>query len=154
MHGAFQCTVGRWQARQILVLLTSTLGASRTNPLLLLLVNLLEIRSRLQPLPSIGKTLLFVLPTPNNSSVLQSWLSSYPNFQDALILRNGFSQGFSLKYNGPRRPKDAGCLASASDNPLVVLEKFGKEITWGQIAGPFKKKTLRKPAVFPNWACS
>ena len=79
---------------------------------------------------------------------MQSWLSSYPNFQDALILRNGFSQGFSLKYNGPRRPKDAGCLASASDNPLVVLEKLSKEMILGRIAGPFKTRP------FANLQCS
>ena len=55
----FSAPWGDRQASQMHVPLTSNRGASRTNPLLLLLVNLLEIRSRLQPLPSMGKTLFF-----------------------------------------------------------------------------------------------
>ena len=52
----------------------------------------------------------------------------YPLTGDAGILRSGFSKIFSLCFDGPRVPRDSGCLASAAERPQVVKEKLAKEI--------------------------
>lgn len=72
----------------------------------------------------------------------------YPLNEDAGLLRSGFSKGFSLCFDGPRVPRDSGCLASAAERPQVVKEKLAKEISLGRIAGPFHKRP------FANLQCS
>ena len=82
----------------------------------------------------------FVLPTPIKLGMLQQLLSSYTNHSDAYALWEGFTEGFSIGYNGPRLSREAHCLSSALANPVVVQEKLQKEIQLGRIAGPFMCK--------------
>ena len=85
---------------------------------------------------------VFALPTPIKLSVLYAWLASYHNISDSAILREGFSRGFSLGYNGPRVARDSDCLRSALSQPENVKEKLAKEIQAGRIAGPFTARPL------------
>lgn len=85
---------------------------------------------------------LFALPTPINFSVLDCWLCSYPLDSDVEVLRNGFANGFSLGYTGPRGARDSVCLTSAAAQPAVVVRKLATEIASGRIAGPFVSRPL------------
>ena len=85
---------------------------------------------------------LFALPTPINFSVLDCWLCSYPLDSDVEVLRNGFANGFSLGYTGPRGARDSVCLTSAAAQPAVVVRKLATEIALGRIAGPFVSRPL------------
>lgn len=88
-----------------------------------------------------GKHQLFVPPTPISLDVLDVWLRDYPA-ADAALLRSGFTNGFSLCYEGPREPRDSVCLSSAAERPQVVREKLSKEIELGRIAGPFVQRPI------------
>ena len=97
------------------------------------------------------KTILFVpqlLPTPIKVPVLRAFLSGYPLVHDAEVLLDGFSNGFTLGFKGPRLPRDSQCLVSASDHTDVVSRKLTSEIALGRIAGPFAERP------FPNLQCS
>ena len=61
---------------------------------------------------------------------------------------NGFTNGFSLGFQGPRIARDYECFASAAQRPLVVENKLQNEIELGRIAGPFESPP------FPNLQCS
>ena len=74
---------------------------------------------------------VFVPPTPIKIDVLASWLSIYQNREDAAILLNGFSKGFSLQYGGPRISRDSHCLLSADQHPNIVKEVLAKELSLG-----------------------
>ena len=91
---------------------------------------------------------VFVLPTPIRIGVLASWLSIYPNRDDAALLLNGFSKGFSLQYGGPRIRRDSHCLLSAVQHPNIVKRKLAEELSLGRVAGPFVDRPL------PNLQCS
>ncbi len=81
----------------------------------------------------------FVLPTPIKLDMLEQLLSKYTNREDAKTLWDGFTSGFSIGYKGPRSAREAHCLASALENPVLVHEKLRKEILLGRIAGPFEE---------------
>ena len=83
-----------------------------------------------------------MLPTPIRTSVLLSWLSNYPNHVDAVILGNGFTNGFLLGHEGRRVCRDSGCLASAAKLPNAVKEELAKEKELGRIAGPFVNRSF------------
>lgn len=60
------------------------------------------------------------------------------------ILITRFCKGFSLQYQGPRKPFSCPNLKSAIDNPKVIEEKSNKELECDRVEGPFKTKA------FPN----
>ena len=62
-----------------------------------------------------GTRILFVPPTPVDLAVLRQWLVHYPDKSAALVLEQGFSQGFSLGFRGPRVSREADSLKSAQD---------------------------------------
>ncbi|XP_033738733.1 uncharacterized protein LOC117326194 isoform X1 [Pecten maximus] len=83
------------------------------------------------------------LPTPIKVQVLLPFLEGYP--RDAFqFLYKGFTNGFTLKYQGPRIFRLSKNLKSALDNPTALKQKINKEIQLGRIQGPF----LAPP--FPN----
>lgn len=89
-----------------------------------------------------------IAPTPINTAVLCKYLDSYPS-QDAGILRDGFSKGFSIHYSGPREARECGNLKSVADHPSIVQKKLSKEIEAGRMAGPFDTKPFKNLIVSP-----
>ncbi len=69
-------------------------------------------------------------------------LSQYPDRAAARRLLDGFTNGFSLGFQGPRVARGSKCLSSAAQQPLIVLEKLQKEIVLGRVAGPFNSPPL------------
>ena len=75
--------------------------------------------------------------SPINIDNLTKMLSTYPNKKTAKFLEDGFKNGFSLQYTGPRVHYFANNLKSAEQAPDIVLQKINKEIDSGRVAGPF-----------------
>lgn len=59
------------------------------------------------------------------------------DLNEAEFLINGFSQGFSLHYLGPREGRKADNLKSAKKQPEIIKAKIDKEVEAGRVAGPF-----------------
>ena len=74
------------------------------------------------------------LPTPIQVNKLALILRDYPNKH---FLISGFTNGFSLMYDGPPLQYEIPNNKSAKENETLVLEKINKEIHLGRIAGPF-----------------
>ena len=87
-------------------------------------------------------------PTPIQLEKMMPFLRNYHNKTDARRLINGFTNGFSLGYEGERVPMSARNLKSAFDHPQVVESKIGKEVELGRIVGPFSSPP------FQNFRCS
>lgn len=83
------------------------------------------------------------MPTPINADQLESYLDGYDEKKKQYLLQ-GFRKGFSLEYQGPRKPFSCPNLKSAIDNPKVIEEKNNKELEYDRVEGPFKTKS------FPN----
>lgn len=80
--------------------------------------------------------------TPVNVKSMCPYLAIYPNQSVAFELRNGFTYGFFLQYQGPRISTTCNNLVSVQDHPNEVKEKIDKEISLGRIAGPFDTEPL------------
>ena len=76
------------------------------------------------------------LPTPVIVQKLAKYLDDYPKEQRDFLLE-GFSVGFSIRFEGDRSGYDSKNLTSALDNEHVVDRKLDKELAAGRIAGPF-----------------
>ena len=76
------------------------------------------------------------VPTPINSNALEFYLHDYLSTEKDFLLK-GFSEGFSLHYEGPRMKRTSRNNFSALLNPSEVLKKLNSEICAGRIAGPF-----------------
>ena len=76
-------------------------------------------------------------PTPIKLSEMGPYLDRYPDQAASVVLKQGFKQGFSLSYQGPREASTCRNLLSARKHPAVVQEKLAKEIQLGRMAGPF-----------------
>lgn len=76
------------------------------------------------------------LPTPVRAKVLCNYLKGYDE-NIVQFLKEGFSQGFSIGYEGNRVPFCSPNLKSALEMPEVVDRKLAKELALGRIAGPF-----------------
>ena len=75
--------------------------------------------------------------TPVRLNALLPGLDAYPNRKTAVLLRNGFANGFRLGYSGPRKSVEAPNARSAVLHAQFVMTKLNKEIDLGRIAGPF-----------------
>ena len=75
--------------------------------------------------------------SPIDIVALEKELSSYPVEDVKLELLNGFKNGFSLHYTGPRVQREAKNLQSALQFPHIVTAKLQKEIDAKRMAGPF-----------------
>ena len=75
------------------------------------------------------------LPTPVKATLLRKMLSN--NFPKKEYLVRGFTEGFSLNFEGQRVGLLAENSATVRRNVNVALDKINKEINLGRIAGPF-----------------
>ena len=78
------------------------------------------------------------LPTSIRRDVLAAYLLHYDEHESTVLL-NGFTNGFSLHYDGPHNFRTSGNHRSALQAQSVVDDKLLKEISFGRIAGPFTK---------------
>ena len=88
-------------------------------------------------------------PSPVHLDALLPLLNRYPNHEAALILQDGFSNGFSVGFEGHRVGMSSTNLQSARANLEVALDKIKKEVTLGRIAGPFTTPPLQNLRVSP-----
>ena len=74
--------------------------------------------------------------SPINLLALQRELDMYDSPDRDCIL-DGFTNGFSLHYTGPRVSVDCKNLKSAFELPALIQDKINSEILAGRVAGPF-----------------
>ena len=74
--------------------------------------------------------------SPINLLALQRELDMYDSPDRDCIL-DGFTNGFSLHYTGPRVSVDCKNLKSAFEFPALIQDKINSEILAGRVAGPF-----------------
>lgn len=82
-------------------------------------------------------------------SQLKTDLGGYPDQNLAEELMDGFKNGFSLHYTGPRLPSDAKNLQSVNTNMDIVREKITNEVKNGRMAGPFQFRPMSTLRVSP-----
>ncbi|CAH3139098.1 unnamed protein product [Porites lobata] len=88
------------------------------------------------------------LPTPVQADRLILLLDGYDH-STVEFLRCGFTEGFSIHFNGDLTEIVSKNLLSAIQQPAVVEAKLSKEIDAGRIAGPFKTPPFPKFRVSP-----
>ena len=86
--------------------------------------------------------------TPVKPGRLEVLLQGHPNQALVHEVLTGFSQGFQLKYKGPRQGRIHRNLSSAFQHPNLLQQHLDKEISAGRMLGPFKGIPL------PNLICS
>ena len=79
-----------------------------------------------QPASPIRNHILNKLPTPDRADTLETYLQGCDSDRKRYLL-NGFINGFSLEYTGPRNSYNCYHLKSAKDKPEMVKEKIDKE---------------------------
>ena len=72
---------------------------------------------------------------------LRKYLVGYDD-ETASELLDGFSEGFSLHYFGPRIETDCINLKSVRDNKYEALRLVLEEVQKGRIAGPFDERPI------------
>lgn len=87
--------------------------------------------------------------SPVDISVFNQELQDYPDRQVAEELSNGFSYGFSIKFEGPRKQVMSKNLPSANKDPDIVKQKIAKELAAGRVAGPFLTPPFKDFRVSP-----
>lgn len=75
--------------------------------------------------------------TPIKVACLEKYLKYYPDSKTSLLLLDGFRNGFSLQYSGPRTPFISKNLKSAELLKTETHSKLNKETTLGRMSGPF-----------------
>lgn len=86
--------------------------------------------------------------SPVKISALVKYLQFYDKDESAFLL-DGFKTGFPIQYTGPREPRDAKNLKSASLCPDLIKSKINKELEAGRVAGPFQSRPLPNLIVSP-----
>ena len=86
--------------------------------------------------------------SPINIDVLIKLLKHHPDQSFVAFLVRGFSEGFSIGFNGPPSAGQEHNLLSARQNPAAVSEAIRKELVCGHTVGPF----ITKPLI--NFHCS
>ena len=76
-------------------------------------------------------------------------LERYPNREDAEYLIDGFENGFSLGYSGPREPFECKNLKSVNGRESIVRQKLLTEIEAGRMMGPYVTKPISNLRVSP-----
>lgn len=69
-------------------------------------------------------------------------LKNYPNKVDAAELLSGFTNGFHIKYKGPRISLISKNLKSADEQKIVTQDKLKREVELRRMAGPFIHKPI------------
>ena len=83
------------------------------------------------------------LPTPVQADRLILLLDGYDH-STVEILRRGFTEGFSIHFDGDLTEIVSKHLLSAIQQPAVVEAKPSKEIDAGRVAGPFETPPFPK----------
>ena len=81
--------------------------------------------------------------TPVDAVRLWELLRDYTDRVTVEYLYKGFTEGFKLHYEGPKRPRDCNNLKSARENPTAFVEKVNKEIALGRYIGPFAYRPIK-----------
>lgn len=87
--------------------------------------------------------------SPINIQKLALQLAEYPNQPDAIYILNGFSNGFSLHYEGPRLPINSTNLLSARVHRDVLHEKLTSLKHRGLLIGPFNSPPISNLRINP-----
>ncbi|KAJ1216844.1 hypothetical protein NDU88_004443 [Pleurodeles waltl] len=87
--------------------------------------------------------------TPVKLNRLRLWLERYGDRQAAQVLFLGFSEGFSLAYEGPRIRRWADNLKYVKGKEDIVQQKLDKEVAEGRMEGPFSDWPLENLIVSP-----
>jgi len=74
------------------------------------------------------------MPTPINPDVLDSMLKDY---KDRKYIVDGFREGFSLGFEGPRTPLTSNNSHTITDKTHLAQTKIDNEVRLGRIEGPF-----------------
>ena len=90
-----------------------------------------------------------IYKSPIKTDNLLTRLVHYHDTAAAVMLREGFSQGFKLGFKGERYEREALNLKSALKDPEKIVEKITKEIKLGRMAGPFVNKPLQNFSISP-----
>lgn len=87
--------------------------------------------------------------TPVKVERMQPFLSKYPKRKAALLITEGFREGFKIPCSLAVVPPVARNLKSALQHPGVVGEKLEKEVALGRMGGPSEAKPLNDLVVSP-----
>lgn len=71
--------------------------------------------------------------TPVKVERLVHYLDLYPNQEDALLLKEGFTNGFRLQYTGTTLTSSVKNLKSANLHLKVLNENLSKEVKLGRM---------------------
>ena len=90
------------------------------------------------------------IPTPIRPNVLGEYLkNSKFDQKESKELLTGFTEGFSVHFEGPHISSDSKNHGSVLKNPDAVTHKIDKEIAAGRLAGPFDKPPFTNFRIFP-----
>lgn len=89
-----------------------------------------------------------IAKSPIKITRLKHYLQFYDKVEAEFLLE-GFLNGFSIQYTGPRSPRDAKNLRSTTLNPELISRQIEKEVNAGRVAGPFSKRPLPNLIVSP-----
>ena len=87
--------------------------------------------------------------TPVNVKNLVYYLDLYPIREDALLLREGFTNGFRLQFAGKTLTSSVKNLNSANLQLNSLKEIIAKEVEAGRMVGPFNKPPFVNLQVSP-----
>ena len=128
-----------------------SLNAARSEAQEDISINSTQLNAKLRDTPTettSNSNIYDLAKTPIKISILKQYLTSYDR-TEAEFLLNGFTYGFPIQYTGPRLPRDAKNLRSATLNPELIKSKIKKEIEAGRVGGPFHERPLPNLIVSP-----
>lgn len=79
----------------------------------------------------------YQIVTPVKSKIFINLLTQHPDHLLVEFLQKGFTQAFSLGYQGPLRNLISPSLKSVYQYPNVFQAKVTKELQLGRFLGPF-----------------
>ncbi len=88
-------------------------------------------------------------PSPIKVQAIVPWLNQYPNRDSATILKDGFTWGFRLGYQGERQFRESPNLKSINADPEAARTKVMKEVGLKRIVGPFSQIPISNLIISP-----
>jgi hypothetical protein len=109
-----------------------------------------ELANRAIPDENVNQYLHHLKPkTPVNIVYLQHELKNHPDVLFVSNLVQGFRDGFSIGFEGPRMPRFSHNLKSAVEHPHLVTKNLLKEVILGRTAGPFLSPPFLNFQIYP-----
>ena len=87
--------------------------------------------------------------TPVDVNKFLDYLDLYPHQEDALFLKEGFTNGFRLQFEGKTLTSSVKNLKSANLHLDTLKEIIAKEVQFGRMVGPFSKPPFLNLQVSP-----